>query len=325
MRSPWRESKALCGATPLPEWFREEKIRPSHLFPISTRIVGLMPTAWHESDQLLELYDATLSEERHYWNAHHGRVRLLVGIISVVFAAVVGASLTVQESLELAFLWVGPALILLLARFGRATSARYYQQFLEIVTRKAKLQHALGMDLGKAETGDEWWTRSGALVAARHLVDRHIRTTGDDRCVPEGLRAEWDFVKHRLQTRSVLEYQLFDGFTLLACGTGLLLSAAYLLIPGPQCAKWGAIGLELLGLAILALEASKYGRPISEYDLALEDRGQDEHSEQPRDEKQSHDSSDRALMRPADPWPWVFRVGWVLLVVGIALQLVGAM
>lgn len=104
---------------------------------------------------LLTLYETTLAEERHHWEAHRARIGLVISLVSAIFVATVAGLFQAEGHVEHFALLVGPGVIYALARFGFDASKRYYQQYLEIVTQKAKIQHALGMTVDRP--GADWW------------------------------------------------------------------------------------------------------------------------------------------------------------------------
>ncbi|MBW1811945.1 MAG: hypothetical protein JRJ87_27420 [Deltaproteobacteria bacterium] len=125
-------------------------------------------------DELLDVYKTTVQEMHNFLRGHQTRVNFFMGILSVVFAGTVAGVFKASSWYHVAFLTIGPVIIIALAQIAINGVFRLYQQFLEIVTVRAKLEQVLGLTEPPEKlsaTMDTYW-QGEPILAARHLKSR---------------------------------------------------------------------------------------------------------------------------------------------------------
>ena len=132
--------------------------------------------------ELLEVYKTTVDEVHRFLDGHQGRVSFFMGLLSAVFAGTVAGVFQASAWYHLAFLAFGPVIILALAQIGINGVFRLYQQFLEMVTVRAKIEQALGLteppQLPEGVPNAYW--ADEPILAPRHLQSRRGRKSSAD-------------------------------------------------------------------------------------------------------------------------------------------------
>ena len=133
------------------------------------------------SVDLEKLLEVVIAEQQYWIDGHQKRVAFYSSLISAVFAATVAGALKADCSLEYLLLLIGPILVFSLAIIGRDGTFRFYQQVLEAITMRAKLEQALGLTnecfLQKNASG--YW-QNESLIAHRHIESRKSATSSKE-------------------------------------------------------------------------------------------------------------------------------------------------
>ncbi len=125
--------------------------------------------------ELLEVYKTSVDEMHHFLRGHQTRVNFFMSLLSAVFAGIVAGVFKASSWYHLAFLTIGPIIIIALAEIAINGIFRLYQQFLEVVTVRAKLEQVLGLAEqpdSLDESADPYWAHE-PILASRHLESRH--------------------------------------------------------------------------------------------------------------------------------------------------------
>jgi len=134
-----------------------------------------------ENEKPLKLYELAINEEHHFLDAHQNRVAFYSGILSALVAGTVAGFFQASEWYHLAFLCIGPVLILVLSTIAIDGTLRFYQRFVEAVTIRAKIEQELGLteehSVNTNVSGSYW--RSEPIIPLRHIESRKKYESSD--------------------------------------------------------------------------------------------------------------------------------------------------
>jgi len=137
----------------------------------------------NEQEKWLKLYELAHGEEQHFSGEHHKRLNFFVGIASALIAATIGGMLQVKAGWQYLLLIPGPLMAIVVARLGIKACIRIYQRAFEAVTKKAKIEALLGLDVPpRVATQDQKWWLTEQYIPQRYLRDRDALTGCQQQC-----------------------------------------------------------------------------------------------------------------------------------------------
>jgi hypothetical protein len=90
-----------------------------------------------DTEKLLKIYELTLQEERFYIEGHTKRVAFWAGFIATILAGTTIGLLKAKNHWEFFGLSIGPIMTIAIAWLGKNSSFRWYQRFIECITKIA--------------------------------------------------------------------------------------------------------------------------------------------------------------------------------------------
>ena len=126
------------------------------------------------NSEMIEVYKTIVGEMHNFLQAHQTRVVWFVGLISAVFAGIVVGIFKATTLYHLLFLLLGPIIIIVLSKIAIKGVFRFYQQFLETVTFRAKIEQVLGLTQPPELPSDleqPYWA-DDPFIAPRHMDSR---------------------------------------------------------------------------------------------------------------------------------------------------------
>jgi hypothetical protein len=125
-----------------------------------------------ETEKYLRLLELTTKEEQYYLREHQLRIGFFAGLSSTLIAATFAGFLKSTDASHFYGLIVGPVLVFVTSAFAVKATFRLYQRFLEVITKKAKLEQILGLIHEYEISMEKKYWHNEPVIATRHLKDR---------------------------------------------------------------------------------------------------------------------------------------------------------
>lgn len=121
-------------------------------------------------EKLYKLYELTFENEKHYLSEHQRRVSFYIGLISALITVTIAGLIQSEEWYECFVLLLGPITILVISWIAIKGANRFYQLFLESITKLKKIELDFGLHKNRNQNSSEEndWTANECYVPKRH-------------------------------------------------------------------------------------------------------------------------------------------------------------
>lgn len=139
-------------------------------------------------EKLYKLYELTFENEKHYLSEHQRRVTFYIGLISALITVTIAGVIKSEEWYDCIVLLLGPIAIIIISLIAIKGADRFYQLFLESVTKLKKIELDFGLQKKRNQNPSEEndWKANECYVPKRHIESTEnplCKSSGD--CVRE--------------------------------------------------------------------------------------------------------------------------------------------